>query len=284
MSATAPAAGAAATARPSHQPFFVDVRWDGRDSRIETMWIAPERESKPLLVFLHEGLGSIVMWKDFPTQLCEAVGCRGLAMSRWGYGQSTPRPHHERWPIDFLERQAHRFLPAFFDALDLDTAADPPWIYGHSDGGSIALLHASAFPERVGGIVVVAPHIFVEDVSLRSIEQARDGYVTTDLRSKLARYHADPDSAFWGWNDVWLDPAFRSMNLETALPYIRCPILAIQGHDDEYGSLAQIEGIAAKAPQTRLLTLQDCGHSPHRDQPALLKAAVADFMNRHAPR
>jgi pimeloyl-ACP methyl ester carboxylesterase len=265
-------------------PFFVDVRWDGRDTRTEAQWIAPERVDQPLLVFLHEGLGSLAMWKQFPAQLCEAVGCRGLVMSRWGYGRSTPRPHDERWPVDFLDRQARAFLPAFFDALDLDTAADPPWLYGHSDGGSIALLYASAFPERVGGIVVVAPHIFVEAMTLRSIEQARDDYATTDLRGRLARHHDDPDSAFRGWNDVWLDPAFASMNLEAALPYIRCPILAVQGHDDVYGSLAQIEGIAAKAPQAQLLMLQACGHSPHRDQPALLKAAVADFMNRHAPR
>lgn len=265
-------------------PQFADVHWDGRDTRIEYQHLAPERRGQPLLVFLHEGLGSITMWKDFPAQLCEAVGCRGLVLSRWGYGQSSPRPHHERWPVDFMQRQAQAFLPAFFAAIGHDTLADRPWFYGHSDGGSIALLHAAAFPDRVAGIVVAAPHILVEDVSIRSIEQARDGYVTTDLRSKLARYHADPDSAFWGWNDIWLDPAFRAWNIEAALPAITCPVLAVQGREDEYGTLWQIEGIAAAVPQTELLVLEDCGHSPHRDQPAALKAAVAAFVRRHAGR
>ncbi|WP_198970214.1 alpha/beta fold hydrolase [Xylophilus sp. ASV27] len=262
-------------------PQFVQVRWDGRDTRIEYQHLAPGRRGRPLLVFLHEGLGSITMWKDFPAQLCDAAGCRGLMLSRWGYGQSSPRPHHERWPVDFMHRQAHAFLPAFFAAIGHDTAADRPWFYGHSDGGSIALLHAAAFPDRVAGIVVAAPHIGVEDVSIRSIEQARDGYVTTDLRSKLARYHADPDSAFWGWNDVWLDPAFRAWNIEAALPAIACPVLAVQGREDEYGTLWQIQGIAAAVRQTELLVLEDCGHSPHRDQPAALKAAVAGFLRRH---
>jgi len=261
--------------------FFVDVHWDGRDSRIETMWIAPERESKPLLVFLHEGLGSIVMWKDFPTQLCEAVGCRGLVMSRWGYGQSTPRPHHERWPIDFLDRQARQFLPAFFDALELDTAADPPWIYGHSDGGSIALLYASAFPERVGGIVVVAPHIFVEDVSIASIERARDAYDAGDLRERLARYHTEPDSAFRGWNDAWLSPAFRDWNIEAEIATITAPVLAVQGTGDEYGSLEQIRAIRRRLPKTRLLEIAECGHSPHRDRPDVLMREAGRFILDH---
>jgi len=260
---------------------FADVSWDGMRHDIEYVLVAPQRTRQPLLVFLHEGLGSVTMWKDFPYALCEAAGCRGLVLSRWGYGQSSPRPGHEKWPVDFMHRQARDFLPAFFEAIGHDTRADPPWLYGHSDGGSIALLHAAACPDRVGGLIVAAPHLFVEPVTLASIQQARDGYVTTDLRSKLARYHADPDSAFWGWNDVWLNPEFKHWNIQALLSAIRCPVLAVQGHDDEYGSMAQIDGIAQEVPQAELLKLDDCGHSPHRDQPARLIEASVAFMRRH---
>ncbi len=260
---------------------FVTVAWNGRQDRIEYQHIAPHRTAAPLLVFLHEGLGSITMWKDFPQALCDAAGCRGLVFSRWGYGDSSPRGAHERWPVEFMHQQAHDFLPAFFAALDIDTARDQPWLYGHSDGASIALLHAGACPSRVAGVVAAAPHIFVEDVTIRSIQQARDGYVTTSLRSKLARYHQDPDSAFWGWNDIWLDPAFRRWNIQDVLRDVQCPVLAVQGLDDEYGTMAQIDGIAAHAPRCEQLRLADCGHSPHRDQPAALIESVTDFLHRH---
>jgi pimeloyl-ACP methyl ester carboxylesterase len=174
-----------------------------------------------------------------------------------------------------MHAQAHEVLPALFAQLNVKT----PWLFGHSDGGSIALLHAARFD--VAGIVVVAPHLFVEDVSIASIEQAREAYATTDLRARLARYHADPDSAFRGWNDVWLSPAFRHWNIEDELAGIRCPVLAVQGEDDEYGTLAQIRGIAAKLPKTRLLVIPKCGHSPHRDQPALLAQEAARFILEH---
>lgn len=259
-------------------PQFVEVEWEAYRHRIEYAWIGAHQTGKPLLVFLHEGLGSVTMWKDFPQTLCAAVGCRGLVLSRWGYGQSSPRSAKEKWPVDFMQRQARAFLPAFFVAIGHDIEADPPWFYGHSDGGSIALLFAAAFPEQTAGVVAVAPHIFVEDITISSIENARDGYVTTSLRSKLARYHDDPDSAFWGWNDIWLNPDFRRWNIEAELSRIRCPVLAVQGYDDEYGTLAQIRGIAGAALQTRLLMLHDCGHSPHRDQPAAVIRAVGEFL------
>ncbi|MFN3295090.1 alpha/beta fold hydrolase [Caldimonas sp.] len=266
---------------PQSATQFANVRWNGREDLIEYIWIAPQRRQQPLLVFLHEGLGSVAMWKEFPRALCEAAGCRGLVLSRWGYGQSSPRAGHERWPVDFMHHQARDFLPRFFEALDLDTAADPPWFYGHSDGGSIALIHAASRPDHVAGLIVAAPHTFVEDLTIASIEKAKDGYVTTDLRSKLARYHADPDSAFWGWNDVWLDPAFRRFDIRPLLNAIRCPVLAVQGRDDEYGTMAQIEAIALAVPQAELLKLDDCGHSPHRDQPAALMRQVSEFLRRH---
>jgi pimeloyl-ACP methyl ester carboxylesterase len=264
------------------EPHLVPVRWGDRLDQIETQWLAPERSGAPLLVFLHEGLGSRSMWKDFPRQLCDAAGCRGLVFSRQGYGDSTPRLAGERWPVGFMQAQAQEFLPAYFEALDLDTRVEPPWLFGHSDGGSIALLHAAAQPGRVAGVVAVAPHCFVEDVSVTSIAATRETYLNTDLRSKLGRYHADVDSAFWGWNDIWLDPAFRAWNIEGELPRIACPVLAVQGEDDEYGTMAQIDAIARALPATRLLKLPRCGHSPHRDQPAAVIDAVAAFM-RNAP-
>jgi len=254
---------------------FAAIRWRGKDVRVEYQRIAPERTEAPLLVFLHEGLGSIAMWKDFPERLCAAGGFRGLVFSRPGYGRSTPRDADETWDVDFMHRQAHEVLPAFFEAIGLQ---EKPWLFGHSDGGSIALLYAARFPDRVAGLVVMAPHILVEDVTVANIELARQAYLDTDLRQKLGRYHDDVDSAFWGWNRIWLHPPFRQWNIESELATIRCPILAIQGIDDEYGTLQQIRGIAERVPQTRLLEIPDCGHSPHRDQPEAAIVATVSFV------
>jgi pimeloyl-ACP methyl ester carboxylesterase len=260
---------------------FVDIDWAGRLVRIEHQWIAPERRASPLLVFLHEGLGSRSMWKDFPQRLCDAAGCRGLVYSRPGYGRSTPRAVEEAWGLDFMHRQAHEVLPALLQALQVDAAAEPPWLFGHSDGGSIALLYAAHFASQVAGAIVVAPHIVVEDRSVQSIAEARSAYVDSDLRARLARYHDDPDSAFWGWNRIWLDPPFRHWSIEDEVATIGCPLLAVQGVDDEYGTLEQIRGIARRVPQARLLELADCGHSPQRDQPERLIAASAAFIALH---
>ena len=254
---------------------FAQIEWRGRPLRIEYQWVGAPRPAQPVVVFLHEGLGSVAMWKDFPERFCSDHGFRGLVFSRYGYGQSTPKPADEHWKPDFMHAQAHEMLPALFEHLQIRK----PWLFGHSDGGSIALLHAARF--EVAGIVVVAPHILVEDVSITSIEQARDAYATTDLRARLARYHADPDSAFRGWNDIWLNPAFRHWNIVDELATIGCPVLAVQGEDDEYGTLAQIRGIAEKLPKTRLLVISKCGHSPHRDQPALLAQAASRFIIEH---
>ncbi|HEY6132692.1 MAG TPA: alpha/beta fold hydrolase [Rubrivivax sp.] len=256
---------------------FIDIGWAGRPVTIEYAWVACERTSAPLIVFLHEGLGSRSMWRDFPARLCDSLGWRGLIWSRPGYGRSTPRAADERWGTDFMHRQALEVLPALLDALQIDTAAKPPWLFGHSDGGSIALLHAAAFPQRVAGAVVLAPHIVVEALSVDSIEKTRSAYAEGDLRDRLARHHDDPDSAFWGWNRIWLDPAFRAWSIEHEIVSIRCPLLAIQGLDDEYGTLEQIRGIARRVPQAQLLALPDCGHSPHRDQPQRVIDAVRLF-------
>jgi pimeloyl-ACP methyl ester carboxylesterase len=253
---------------------FADIMWRNRPIRMEYKWVGAIRSEYPVVVFLHEGLGSIALWKDFPENFCRMHGFTGLVFSRYGYGQSTPKPAEERWPVTFMHEQAIDVLPAFFSQLGITR----PWLFGHSDGGSITLLYAAHFPEKVSGIVVAAPHIFVEDISIKSIEMAREAYEHKDLRTKLARFHADVDSAFRGWNDIWLDPAFRSWNIEACLPRIACPILAIQGEDDEYGTLEQIYGIQRKVPQTQLLILPRCGHSPHRDQPQATAQEVAKFI------
>ena len=260
---------------------FVDLDWAGSPVRIEHQWINRERTAAPLIVFLHEGLGSLSMWKDFPQHLCDAAGCQGLVYSRPGYGRSTPRAVEEAWGLDFMHRQAQQVLPAFLEALGLDAAADKPWLLGHSDGGSISLLYAASHPQKIAGAIVLAPHIFVEDLSVSSIVKARNAYLQTDLRQRLARHHDDPDSAFWGWNDIWLKPAFKHWSIEEETSAIGCPLLAVQGLDDEYGTLAQIRGIALRAPQTELLEMADCGHSPHRDQPGALIAFMASFIQRH---
>lgn len=260
---------------------FIDIDWAGRTVRIEHQWIAREKATAPLIVFLHEGLGSVAMWKDFPEHLCKATGCRGLVYSRPGYGQSTPRAAEEAWGLDFMHRQAHEILPALLDALGIDAATDRPWLLGHSDGGSITLLYAAKYPERIAGAVVLAPHILVEELSVSSIEKARAAYLETDLRQRLARHHDDPDSAFWGWNDIWLHPPFRAWSIEAEIGTIRCPLLAVQGLNDEYGTLEQIRGIARRVPQTELLELIACGHSPHRDQPEQLITHVNTFIQRH---
>jgi pimeloyl-ACP methyl ester carboxylesterase len=247
---------------------------------LETLRVGDDAAGGPLVVFLHEGLGSVAMWRDFPARLCAVGGLRGLVYSRPGYGRSTPRPADEHWGPDFMHRQAIEVLPALLEAVGVDAAREPPWLFGHSDGGSIALIHAARFPDRVAGAVVVAPHVFVEPVSIDSIARIRDAYRDTDLRARLARFHDDPDSAFYGWNDAWRSPAFIGWNIESLLPAIRCPVLAVQGHDDEYGTMAQVEAIARAVPRAGMLALEGCGHSPHRDRPDALIDATLAFMRR----
>ena len=260
---------------------FVDISWGARRVRVEHQWIASAQPGAPLVVFLHEGLGSLTMWRDFPQRLCQAAACRGLVYSRPGYGRSTPRAANEAWGLDFMHRQAHEVLPAFLSALGIDVQVHPPWLFGHSDGGSITLLYAARFAQQLAGAIVLAPHIVVEDLSVTSIQKARTAYLQTDLRQRLARYHDDPDSAFWGWNDIWLHPPFREWSIEAELDSIRCPLLAVQGLDDEYGTLEQIRGIARRVPQTQTLELARCGHSPHRDQPEQLIDAATKFLKQH---
>jgi pimeloyl-ACP methyl ester carboxylesterase len=237
---------------------------------LEYQWIGAG--GRPL-VFLHEGLGSIRMWRDFPARAARATGSRALVYDRYGYGDSDVLAE-ARVGTGFMHREALDMLPALLAALGVEN----PVLVGHSDGASIALIYAGAgLPARA--VVAMAPHVFVEDISVRSIEAARRQFETTDLRERLAKYHRDPVKTFRLWNDAWLDPEFRRWNIEASLPGIRCPVLALQGEEDEYGTMAQVEAIARQAGgPCRVLKLARCGHSPHRDQPERTLAAIAEFV------
>jgi pimeloyl-ACP methyl ester carboxylesterase len=257
------------------EPAFACIDWRAGELRLEYEWVGAPRSAGNSVVFLHEGLGSISMWRDFPRTFCERHGLAGFVFSRYGYGRSTAKPPGERWGIDFMAEQANDVLPKLFAAVGIER----PWLFGHSDGATIALLHAARHP--VAGVIAVAPHLFVEDVAIASIEKARAAFDSGDLRRGLAKHHVDPDSAFRGWNDVWLAPAFRDWNVEPDIATIACPVLAVQGEDDEYGTLAQIEAIQRRLPKTRLLVIADCGHSPHRDQPEILSREAGRFILDH---
>lgn len=250
------------------------VKRNGRDIAIECAWVG-DLAALETMVFLHEGLGSVAMWKDFPHELCTRLGMRGLVYSRYGYGKSTPRPPEERWHATFMHMEAQNVLPQVLASLKINR----PWLFGHSDGASIALIYSATYPLAIQGVIAVAPHVFVEPLSIESIESARDLYVRSGLRDKLAKYHGDVDSAFWGWNDIWLSPEFREWNITDALPHIIAPTLAIQGEDDEYGTAAQVETVAHETQRGELLLIPNCKHSPHRDQPEIVFDAVAAFVN-----
>ncbi len=243
---------------------------DGR--RFEYRFVQPAHANGVDLVMLHEGLGSVSLWRDFPEQLAQATGCRTLVYSRHGYGRSSPLEAPRN--VDYMHEEARTWLPAILTGLNIRR----PVLFGHSDGASIALIQAAIPESDVAGIIALAPHIKVEDVTVQGIGAARSAYMNSDLRSRLSRHHADVDSTFWGWNRIWLDPAFRSWNIEALLPSIHCPILAIQGEDDEYGTMEQIASIARAAPNARLLALKACRHSPHRDQPLAVLAAAGEFV------
>ncbi len=230
---------------------------------------------RPELLLLHEGLGCVAMWRHFPEKLAAATGCRVIVWSRAGYGGS--QAYAEPRTTRYMHREAEEALPALLAELKIER----PLLIGHSDGGSIALIFGGAFPEVPRGIAVLAPHEFVEAETLAGIREARVAWQTTDLPQKLARYHhAQTERVFSDWNDCWLSPPFRDWNIEEYLPRIRCPVLAIQGEDDEYATLRQIDAIAEQVPGTQLLKLANCGHTPQRDQEAAVLEALAAFIAR----
>ena len=244
--------------------------------RLEIQRIAaPAGRLRAPIVFLHEGLGSVAMWRDWPARVCAAAGRAGIVYSRRGYGGSDPIADvrgRGRLPPDYMHREACEVLPTLLRELGLEV----PVLLGHSDGGSIALLHASRYP--VAASVVMAPHVVVEDVSVRSIEQAREAYLAGGLRERLARYHADVDVAFWQWNDVWLSAVFRDFDIRPDCRRITAPLLALQGVDDPYGTMRQVEEIAPTAGRFELEAVPACGHSPHRDQPEQVTARIVRFL------
>jgi pimeloyl-ACP methyl ester carboxylesterase len=245
---------------------------DGR--ALEVAWWGPPASTGSAIVLLHEGLGSVSMWRDFPLLLATRTGCRVMAYSRYGHGTSDPSatPH----TIAFMHEEA-RILPAILDAAGIARAI----LFGHSDGGSIALIVAAESAGRVEALVLEAPHVFVEDISIQSIRRTTALYRSGDLRARLARYHADVDTAFHGWSSVWLDPGFRSWNIEASLPRVTCPVLLIQGEQDEYGTLRQLDAIERQtAGWVERLLLADCGHSPHRDQQEQVLEAATEFVGK----
>jgi pimeloyl-ACP methyl ester carboxylesterase len=229
---------------------------------------------RPALLFLHEGLGSIRQWRDFPARVCAATGCAGLVYDRYGYGQSDVLAESRR-TVRFMHEEALVSLPGLLAGLKLNDVV----LVGHSDGASIALIHAGG-GHAVRGVVAMAPHVFIEPVCLESIAKAKATFETTDLPQRLGRYHRDVRKTFYGWADVWLDPDFEKWDIrDDYLPGVRCPVLAIQGYDDEYGTMEQLEEIKrrVKGP-CELLKLENCGHAPFRDKPEVVKAAVASFL------
>jgi pimeloyl-ACP methyl ester carboxylesterase/GNAT superfamily N-acetyltransferase len=221
-------------------------------------------------VLLHEGLGSVGLWRGFPEQLATATGRRTIAFSRWGHGQSDPPPKR-RTPA-FMHEEALEVLPNVLAGLVIPT----PVLIGHSDGASIALIYAAHHPAEA--VVAIAPHVFVEGMCLREIERAREAYLGTDLRDRMARHHKDPDAAFFGWNDVWLDPAFPQWDITAEIEHVDCPLLLIQGEHDQYGTMAQLDAIEqrARGPVRRLHL--DCQHSPPTERPQETIEAIAGFL------
>src|SRR6266446_306442 len=227
----------------------------------------------PALVFLHEGLGSVAMWKDFPEKVSHATGCPAVVYSRYGYGKSDRLA--EARGVDYMHREALDVLPQLLDALSIRN----PVLIGHSDGSSIALIHAGAGSRPVRGLVLLAPHVFVEDITVESIAEAKVAFETTGLPAKLARYHDDVESTFRGWNDIWLHPDFRRWNIEEYLPGVTCPLLLIQGKDDQYGTAAQVTAIARQVNgPVETLMLPNCAHSPHLDQMQATVERIAHFV------
>jgi pimeloyl-ACP methyl ester carboxylesterase len=252
----------------------VESRVSAAGQQLEVISLGEAGGNRAPIVMLHEGLGSVSLWRDFPERVAQATGRRVIAYSRAGYGQSGPRT--QAYDVDFMHREAMVVLPALLDAL----AIDRPILLGHSDGASIALIHAGCRSRAVTALALMAPHVFVEDLTVRSIAVAKISWDSTDLRARLARHHADVDSAFRGWNDIWLRPDFLNWNIQDVLPTIACPVLVIQGNDDEYGSMAQVDAIVATVPDVDAVRLADCRHSPHRDQPDAVLAALLAFSAR----
>lgn len=254
----------------SARPFHVTV--EGR--RLEVLRIDARSSGAPELVFLHEGLGSVSHWKDFPARVAAETGSAITVYSRYGSGQSDLLD--EARPVSYMHHEALAVLPELLAQLEIQN----PILIGHSDGASIAVIYAGSH-DRVRGLVLLAPHVFVEDLSVSSIAEAKTQFETTNLPEKLARHHRDAARTFWGWNNIWLHPDFRSWNIEEYLPRITCPTLVIQGVEDQYGTMAQVEAIREQiGGAVEVLALEDCRHSPQRDHADATLEAITKFVQR----
>jgi pimeloyl-ACP methyl ester carboxylesterase len=257
-----------------------DIHSSAAGGRLEAVWIGPSPNEAPTLVFLHEGLGCVALWRDVPARLAQLTGCGALVYSRLGYGGSDAAqlPH----PVTFMHHEGLKVLP---DVIRLVGIRDHLLI-GHSDGGSIALIYAGGhFTPTLMGVVTLAAHVFCEDLTRRSIQAAREDYLNGDLKSRLSSYHGtNTDGAFWGWNDVWLLPEFRQWRIDALLPTIRAPLLAIQGDEDPYGTSAQVDCIqAASGSRVSVEMIPRCGHAPHLERPQVVLATVAGFVRSRLP-
>ena len=248
---------------------------------LEYHLIAGPAPGAPTVVFLHEGLGSVSLWRDFPERFAAALGCSALIYSRRGYGGSDPLSPPYRRPDDYLYIEALEVLPALLDHF----AIHEPILFGHSDGATIALIHAGGAKRPVRAVIVEAPHVFVEPLTLAGIRAAVDSWQTTALPKKLGRHHRHVESTFRAWAETWLDPAYHAFNCEHLLPGITCPLLVIQGEDDHYGSADQVNRVVARVsgPADGLF-LPKCGHTPHAEQTKVVLDAALTFLERHLAR
>jgi pimeloyl-ACP methyl ester carboxylesterase len=246
------------------------------DAELEYRFVGPQPDTAPTLVLLHEGLGSAGLWGDFPEKLAEATGAGVFAYSRAGYGRSTPTQLPR--PLDYMHREAWDVLPRVLDSIGFRRGL----LIGHSDGASIATLYAGGVEDhRICGVSLIAPHFIVEDVSVSSIAEIRQTYETTELRAKLSRWHADVDNAFYGWNEAWLDPQFRAWDISDHLAYIRVPLQIVQGEDDHYGTMRQIEIARAECYcPLDVSVIAEAAHSPQREAATETLAIIAEFANR----
>jgi pimeloyl-ACP methyl ester carboxylesterase len=244
--------------------------------RLEYRMIGPRPDAAPTIVMLHEGLGCVGLWGDFPDRLAAATGAGVFVYSRAGYGKSSPVALPR--PLSFMHEEANEVLPPLLDAIGFRRGL----LLGHSDGASIAAIYAGSVQDhRVRGLILIAPHFFTEDSGLVEIARAKEVYETTDLRGKLARWHGDVDNAFRGWNDAWLNPDFRKWDITTELAYIRVPVLIVQGADDQYGTVKQIEAAERECYcPVEVALLPGVRHSPHREAPDMLLKTASEFANR----
>jgi len=251
-----------------------DLRIDAAGLRLEARTLGVLAHDRPALVFLHEGLGCVALWRQFPARLCAALGLPGLVYSRAGYGGSSAAAL-PRTP-GFMHHEATMVLPQVLRAAGITDAI----LVGHSDGGSIALLQAATGSPVVRGSIVMAPHLFVEALTVASIRAASDRFESAGLKERLARYHADPVATFRGWADIWLDPEFAAWNIEDEVSRIATPVLALQGWQDEYGTMSQVQRLAERAAHARWVGIDNCGHSPFIDQPQRVIDECRDFVAR----